>query len=453
MYQEINFDGLVGPTHNYAGLATGNLASARHRHRRSHPRAAALQGLSKMRALARLGVPQGLLPPLERPSIRSLRAFGFDGPDEAGILSRAAREAPGILAACSSASSMWTANAATVAPSPDTGDHRLHLTPANLFSHLHRALEAEETTAILRAVFHDAGRFVVHPPLIGGQAMRDEGAANHTRLASRFDGPGLHVFVHGGPAVSVPAPVPSRFPARQTLEASQALARRHQIDPRQVFFIQQNPAAIDAGVFHNDVIAVGHRNILFHHEEAFLGQGVALGELEKIYAGLNREPLCRIEVPSDRVDVATAVRTYLFNSQIVTLPGGGEMLVAPAECREDERVAGWIDEMVADPGNPISKVLHFDLRESMRNGGGPACLRQRIVMNGEERTAITARLFPDDALFDELEAWVGRHYRTDLEPADLADHRLLEESRRALDELTGMLALGSIYSFQRERSE
>ncbi|HVO87171.1 MAG TPA: N-succinylarginine dihydrolase, partial [Casimicrobiaceae bacterium] len=107
---DTNFDGLPGPTHNYAGLAAGNLASARHAGRASNPREAALQGLAKMRALARRGHAQAVLPPHERPYIPLLRNLGFGGDDNA-VLARAAREAPHLLAASASAAAMWVANA------------------------------------------------------------------------------------------------------------------------------------------------------------------------------------------------------------------------------------------------------------------------------------------------------------------------------------------------------
>ena len=121
---EANFDGLVGPTHNYAGLAYGNLASALNAEKPSNPREAALQGLRKMKALHDLGVPQGVLPPHERPHLPTLRALGFGGKD-AEVLGAAHREAPGLLAAASSASAMWVANAATVSPSADAADGRV----------------------------------------------------------------------------------------------------------------------------------------------------------------------------------------------------------------------------------------------------------------------------------------------------------------------------------------
>src|SRR5450432_3967675 len=128
--REFNFDGIVGPTHNYGGLAAGNIAATKNAGRRSNPRQAALQGLAKMSFVHGLGVGQAVLPPQERPSLSMLRRLGFTGRDE-DVLARAAAWDHGhLLRNCSSASAMWTANAATVAPSADTDDGRVHLTPA-----------------------------------------------------------------------------------------------------------------------------------------------------------------------------------------------------------------------------------------------------------------------------------------------------------------------------------
>jgi succinylarginine dihydrolase len=446
-YREFNFDGLVGPTHNYAGLSHGNIASRSNRAALSSPRAAALQGLRKAKALAGRGFPQAVLPPHERPSIGALRAWGFSGRDDAAVIARAAREAPELLAAACSASAMWTANACTMAPSCDCADGRAHVTPANLHANLHRAIEAPFTHRLLQAVFADETVFAVHPPLPGGAAMADEGAANHTRLATGCGEPGLHVFVYGCAALDPDAPRPARYPARQTLESCAAIARRHQLDPKRVLLLQQAPAAIDAGVFHNDVIAVGDGDVLLFHEQAFAGGTRATAALAARFSELTgREPRL-LQVPANRVSLAEAVRTYLFNSQLLPLADGGRLLVCPAECRESPAVAGLLDEWCADPANPVSEVLTFDLRESMRNGGGPACLRQRIVLNDAEAAA-AAGLMLDDALFAALSAWVKRHYRESLHPDDLADPALLDESRRALDALTGILGLPAIYPFQ-----
>ena len=272
---EINFDGIPGPTHNYAGLAHGNLAAERHAQQVANPREAALQGLAKMRALAARGFPQAVLPPHERPFLPALRALGFAGSD-AEVLARAAREAPRMLAACSSAAAMWVANAATVSPSADTADGRVHFTPANLVSHFHRAIEAATTTRVLRAIFADARKFVVHDPLPAAPQLGDEGAANHTRFAGSDGTPGVELFVYGRAAYDAAVGGPRQYPARQTREACEAIARRHGLDPARTVFAQQHPDAIDAGVFHNDVIAVGHDAVLFCHEQAWVEQPAVL---------------------------------------------------------------------------------------------------------------------------------------------------------------------------------
>lgn len=443
---EINFDGIPGPTHNYAGLARGNLAASRNARLVANPRAAALQGLAKMRALHARGLAQAVLPPHERPYVGALRALGFTGSD-AAVLAQAATSAPALLAACSSAAAMWAANAATVSPSADTADGRVHFTPANLVTHFHRSLEAPATARILRAVFNDAARFTVHEPLPSVTQFGDEGAANHTRFVPEAAAAGVEFFVFGryGGGNGI---VPANFPARQTFDASAAIVRRHGLDPARTVFAQQHPATIDAGVFHNDVIAVGHGTLLFCHERAFLDQHAVLAELAARVGPAFRPMVVR---DSD-LSVADAVATYLFNSQLLTNPDGQMTLVAPAECREHPRVAAYLEQLISQRTG-IANVLTFDLRQSMRNGGGPACLRLRVVLNEDERAAIRAHVFLDDALADALESWIQRHYRDRLAPEDLADSKLLEESRRALDELTQLLQLPGIYSFQRDGSQ
>ncbi|CAB3651148.1 N-succinylarginine dihydrolase [Trinickia soli] len=443
--REANFDGLVGPTHNYAGLSFGNVASQTNEKSVANPLAAAKQGLRKMKRLADLGFLQGVLPPQERPSLRLLRELGFSGSDTA-VIERAAKDAPELLAAASSASAMWTANAATVSPSADTRDGRVHFTPANLTSKLHRAIEHEATRRTLQAIFADPAHFTVHEALPGTPALGDEGAANHTRFCSQYGERGVEFFVYGRSEYRR-GPEPVRYPARQTFEASRAVAQRHGLSEDGTVYAQQSPEVIDAGVFHNDVIAVGNRQTLFCHQRAFVDQSAVydqLGaQLSKAGAQLNV-----IEVPDARVSVADAVTSYLFNSQLLTRPDGRDVLVVPQECRENPRVAAYLDDLVVNAG-PIDEVLVFELRESMKNGGGPACLRLRVVLNEAERQAVAPGVWIDDALFGRLDAWIGKHYRDRLAPSDLADPKLLDESRTALDELTQILGLGSLYDFQR----
>jgi succinylarginine dihydrolase len=325
----INFDGIPGPTHNYAGLARGNLAAERNARSTSNPREAALQGLAKARALAARGYGQAVLPPHERPHVPALRTLGFSGTDGETVM-RARKEAPELLAASSSAAGMWAANAATVSPSIDTADRRVHFTPANLTSHFHRSIEAATTTRVLRAIFADPKHFVVHDPLPAAPQFGDEGAANHIRFAPEPGKPGVELFVYGRAAYAADAPAPRKWPARQTREASMAIARRHGLDPAGTLFVQQNPDAIDAGVFHNDVIAVGYGTTLLCHEEAWLDQDSVL---RKLRAQIGDE-FAPIVVPSAAVGVGDAVASYLFNSQLLPRTDGKLMLVAPTECRE-----------------------------------------------------------------------------------------------------------------------
>ncbi len=440
---EANFDGLVGPTHNYAGLAIGNVAAAANAEQPSDPRAAALQGLAKMKALADLGLAQGVLPPQERPHIPTLKKLGFSGRD-AEVLRKAYRDAPQLLAAMSSASSMWTANAATVSPSADCGDGRVHFTPANLATHLHRAIEPETTARALRAVFPDQRHFVHHDPLPATPQLGDEGAANHTRLCANFGTQGLELFVYGAGTEGEPGP--EKFPARQTRAASEAVARLHLLDPAYCRFARQNPQAIDEGVFHNDVIAVGTREVLLYHKQAFAD---ASGIREWISRGLRGRDPVFVEIGSDEVPLADAVSSYLFNSQLVCLPDGTMRLIAASECADNPRVRLALQRIVDDETNPIAGVQMFDLKQSMRNGGGPACLRLRVVLDPAERAAVSPHAWLDAGLHDRLADWIGLHYRDRLVFADLADPALLDQSRGALDQLTQILGLGSLYDFQR----
>lgn len=439
---EANFDGLVGPTHNYAGLSFGNVASQSHMAQVSNPRQAALQGLGKMKALHDAGLIQGVLAPQERPDLHTLRQLGFSGTD-AQVLACAARQAPRVLAACCSASSMWTANAATVSPSADTQDGTVHFTPANLTNKFHRAIEHEVTGRILAATFNNPAHFTHHSALPGGEHFGDEGAANHTRFCHQYGEPGVEFFVYGRYAFDSSQPAPSRYPARHTREASEAVARLHGLNSQRVIYAQQNPAVIDQGVFHNDVIAVGNRNLLFCHESAFLNQAAVTDQLRRAMD----EEFHLVEVTTEQVSVADAISSYLFNSQLLQMQDS-TVLVIPKECEENPSVWHYLNELTAGPA-PIDALKVFDLKQSMSNGGGPACLRLRVVLNDKELAAVNPATLMNDTLYRRLTRWVQSHYRDQLREADLADPQLLQESRSALDELTQLLNLGSIYPFQR----
>ncbi|HJT50380.1 MAG TPA: N-succinylarginine dihydrolase [Nitrosospira sp.] len=442
---EVNFDGLVGPTHNYGGLAVGNIAASENALMESNPREAALQGLSKMKRLADLGIRQGVLPPQERPTIGILRRLGFEGNDTS-VISQAAATAPGVLRACYSASSMWVANAATVSPSADTEDARVHITAANLPSQFHRSIEPPATAVVLRRVFSDERFFAHHDPLPPNLYFGDEGAANHMRLCREHGETGVEIFVFGRSA-NPGQPKPAKFPGRQSLEASEAIARLHRIKRGKSLFIQQNPAAIDAGAFHNDVLAVANCDVLLYHEAAYLDWR----QIEEAVTRVWDYPTHFIRASESDIPLAEAVRTYLFNSQLVSLPGGEMMVLAPSECQESNSAKIFLERIIQDKANPVAKVEYVNLRQSMRNGGGPACLRLRVVLTEPEFEAVsnTSRAILDQNLYHELKVWIEKHYRDRISPDDLTDPRLARESRAALDELTAILRLGPIYDFQK----
>ncbi|MET3710050.1 succinylarginine dihydrolase [Sphingomonas trueperi] len=414
MLVEINFDGIVGPSHNYAGLSPGNLAATRNRGAVSHPRAAALQGIAKMHADLALGLHQGILLPHVRPDHRWLAQLGL----------RYEQAPPHSQAQALSASPMWAANAATVSPAPDTADGRCHLSVANLVTMPHRSHEWPETLAQLRLAFAGPA-FAVHGPVPA--PFGDEGAANHMRLAPTHDAPGVEVFVYGiagGP-----------FPARQHPDASAAVARRHLLDPERTLFVQQSEEAIAAGAFHNDVVAVANGRVLFAHEQAF-------ADKERFYDRL-RDAMPEVEiveVPADQVSLADAIASYLFNAQLVTVPGGDTVLIVPSEARDTPAVWNWLEAHVAGNG-PIRRVEVVDVRESMANGGGPACLRLRVVA---DPATVDPRFLVDAAKLDRIAAVIEAHWPEAIDPNAIADPALvarIEAARAALLEALDLVGL------------
>lgn len=411
---EINFDGIVGPTHNFAGLSLGNLAATAHAGQVSRPRAAALQGLAKMRANMALGLAQGFFVPLPRP-------------DEAWLAALAADETTdfALIAGAWSASAMWAANAATVSPAPDTADGRCHLTVANLVTMPHRAHEWPDTLRQLQLAFADTAHFAVHgpvPPCFG-----DEGAANHMRLTSAHGEPGLEIFVYGRGG--------GGFPARQHEQASRIVARRHRLDPARVLFIEQSPEAIAAGAFHNDVVAVANERVLFAHEQAFADPAGVCAAIREKFPEVEI-----VTVPASQVSLAEAVRSYLFNAQLVTLPTGEMALVVPTEATGSVPVRQWLDTMTAGNG-PIRRVIPVDVRQSMANGGGPACLRLRVMA---DPATIDPRFLLNEAKADRIEEVITQTWPETLEPQQLGDEQLARQVRAARTALLEGLELDEL---------
>ncbi|GAB5457581.1 MAG: N-succinylarginine dihydrolase [Henriciella sp.] len=431
---EVNFDGLIGPSHNYGGMSDGNLASAKNAGDVSNPREAALQGLEKMRLLLRAGLVQGVLPPLPRPNMDLLVAAGFGGSD-AKILEAAGKARPDLLKAAFSASSMWAANAATVSPSADTKDGRLHLTAANLSTMLHRSVEHPDTVASLVSIFADPDRFGVHSALPMHSAFSDEGAANHARLCAEHGGQGVELFVYGRDAnESV-----TGFPARQTRLASESIARAHGLSSKRTVYARQSKTAINAGAFHNDVVCVGTLDTLFYHEHAFEAPEQLLADLQTASKGFfELKPVC---VKQADVPLEDAITSYLFNSQLLQMPGEDRLvLVAPTETQDNARTRTYCERLVQGNG-PIGRVRYVDVCQSMRNGGGPACLRLRVVMTPQELAACHPQCLLDESMIDDLQDVVRRTYRDRLSPSDFRDLEFANECRLAREALLEVLSL------------
>jgi succinylarginine dihydrolase len=412
--REINFDGIIGPSHNYGGLSLGNLASARNLGKVSYPRAAALQGLDKMRANLALGLTQGIFIPQPRPARDWLAELGTS-------LEEAE---PALLANAMSASAMWAANAATVSPAFDTADRRTHLTVANLRTMAHRSHEWPATLAQLRLAFAHQD-FMVHgpvPPTFG-----DEGAANHMRLCASHGAPGVEIFVYGisgGP-----------FPARQHVEACRAIARRHRLDPARTLFVAQSEEAIAAGAFHNDVVAVANERVLFAHERAFAEREEFIEALGSRFPDLEL-----VEVPAAEVSLEDAIRSYLFNAQLVTQPDGRTTLIVPEEARDTPAVWNWLQRHLAGNG-AIRDVRVVDVRQSMANGGGPACLRLRVVC---DPATVDPRFLVDEARLDRLAAIVTRTWPEEIAVEDLGSPALIRDVERARAALLAVCELDEL---------
>ncbi|MBN8832616.1 MAG: N-succinylarginine dihydrolase [Sphingomonadales bacterium] len=409
-FREINFDGLIGPSHNYAGLSPGNVAATLHAGETAYPRKAALQGLAKMRLMLKLGLGQGFFLPHDRPNIAWLMTMGFSG-SAAEVCAAAWREEPLLFAQAISASPMWAANAATVSPAPDTADGRVHITVANLSTMAHRSHEWPGTLAQLRRIFPDPRQFAIHEPI--PPRFGDEGAANFMRIAAPVSDPGVELMVYGEPG--------GPFPARQSLEACRAIFRRHGIEDG--LLVQQSPEAIAAGAFHNDVVAVAHENILFAHEQAFADKAALYESLEA-----HCPDVVILEVPASEVSLRDAIASYLFNSQLVTLPDGSRALILPMECAETPAVKAWLDRNISANG-PIHAAHFVDVRESMHNGGGPACLRLRMLLSAEAEAAVHPAHLLDERGADRLEALIEAHWPERLSPSDIG----LPQSWEAMD--------------------
>ncbi|HEV3117360.1 MAG TPA: N-succinylarginine dihydrolase, partial [Gemmataceae bacterium] len=253
-------------------------------------------------------------------------------------------------------------------------------------------------------------------------------------------GPGVHLFVYGRDAVTA-APSPHRFRARQTRQASRAVCRQNRLATGQLIFAQQNPEAVDAGVFHNDVIATSHRDIFFFHECAYVNTPGVIERICDTFTAVTGGRLRLIEVGAAELPLELAVRSYLFNSQLVTAPDGRTILVAPTECHRIPRVRNYLEALTSRPACPIDSVEFVEVNQSMRGGGGPACLRLRVPLTAAQLRSLGGNVLLTDALFERLVRTVSETYPESVSFADLSNGDFLETCRAATARIYAVLEL------------
>ena len=439
MYKgELNFDGLIGPTHNYSGLSEGNIASFKNSKRPSNPKTAALQGIKKMKLLMELGFPQGVLLPHERPHIDFLKSNGFSGNNEE-VISAALKASPLLLNQSYSASAMWAANAATFSPSIDSLDSIAHITPANLHSMIHRRIESNFTFEQLKIIFNKS-HFKIHNPIESSDILTDEGAANHLRIANSHLEKGYQLFIYGKNSSQNSLD----FVARQSKAASKMVSQLHNLDPDRTFFIKQAEKAINSGSFHNDIVSLSTENVFIFHEEAFEDCDNQLSAIKNKTADMD---YFFIKILKDEIPLDILVSSYLLNSQLVSSPDNGMTLIMPSEVKDYTDCTIWLEKLKEI--SPVNNFEYVDIKQSMMNGGGPACLRFKIVVNEDEFNNINPNFLLSDELIVKLENLIQSSYRDHLSIDELGDPELLNESFTILDELTQIFCTGSIYNFQK----
>lgn len=498
---EVSLEGLPGPTHHFGGLAYGNLHAMAHAKTESSPKRAALESLAKMSLLLKLGVEVLFMPPQLRPNGAFLSDMGFRG-SLMEQLQRAYNDAPTLFLASLSSSFMWTANAATITASCDSQNGKVHITPANLLSQIHRATETA-TVARFFETYIASENVIVHPPLPAPFA--DEGAANLIRLEDS-DGQGHYLFAYGRSLVETLAQ-PQKFPARQTREACEAIVRRHGLSPNRVQYVQQHPDAIDAGVFHQDVVAFGHQGTLVAHERAYgplcsaspnkegerffqgasplephqgtrsleipkgalplgtpegasllgsRGQGAApqgepegaalgsdlpfpgegLGMGPRMVSTTARHPntllgpgFKTVEIPEKEIPLADLVASYLCNGQIITDRDQRRIFLAPARCQHIPTVTQWLNQNITRFADDLR---YIPVEESLKNGGGPACLRLRMPVTAQEYQQIHPAIKLTPAKIEQLEHLVNSLYPDRFHPTDILEEACLDQCVRAV---------------------
>jgi len=402
---QLNISELPGPTFMYSGLSADNVASLNNKHLAANPLKFALLSLQRMRLLLEEGVHQVIFPPHRRPDLQALGYCGFTG-DMGHMIGSADKFSRGYLESLLAASSVWTANAATVTPSADSEDGKVHITTANLNSHFHRSIEASQTHAKLARVFADDNFFALHQALPSHNRFSDEGAANHMRFHVEGENRGLNVFVYGNDPDN-----PGYMQGRQSLWASKAICQLHALSSTQVWLQKQSKEAISRGIFHNDIISMNSHDLLVFHQQAYENH-------ESLIEKLTALGICCVEIKAEEFSLEHALKTYFFNSEFIKGKDGSQVLVMSEKCQHDAKVHAQL-ERIQTAYNKEIKTIYVDLDDSLKNGGGPACLRLRVQLNQEQFSAIPSKFLLTQNKLNALQEVVTRFYRESLSYEDV----------------------------------
>ncbi len=416
-HKQIFVDGIIGPTYHYGGMAVGNVLSQAHKHQESYPKKAALEGLEKMNQVRQLGCLQYVLPPLCKDVDRLLSLWGYEQGDMTSRLKALGYAHPYYLSALFSGASAWVANSCHITPSCDALDGICHITPANLVSCFHRHLDVDGYRDFLHQLFLNDELFQIYDPL--PVVYTDEGMANTIRLSGGNE-LGLYLHVYGK---TLSQRFTRTFPARQTKEAFDRICYTHK--RQDSMDIQQSPFAIDAGVFHNDVIAFGSHNLLVLHEHAFDNQVDVLNSITDRYQSKYGEPLHVYEVSNEVLSLDEAVHTYFFNSQLILVEKNTFHLLIPSRAMSHSGVKKSLKRLSKLKGLSIT-VHEVSCEESIKNGGGPACLRFFSVLNKAEHKAINSKFLLTDEMYEQWFQFIQTHYPDTLSFDDLKDFSVMK---------------------------
>ena len=369
MLKQVFIDCMPGPTNHFGGHAFGNMASMTAKGQHSNPKKAALEWIEKINKLKKIGAYQLILPPHRRPLAHYLKHPQLNELSSGFI---------------------WMANAGHFIPNSDTSKRYHQFIPANMNATYHRKYEHMFNTYWIKQILKNIPH-QLHGPL----SSDDEGAANTVRLWNKDIG--IHVAVYGHKN--------THFPSRQNEDSIKELQEKTNI--LTLFKLQQKSIAIDHGVFHNDVICFGFKNTLFCHEHAFENQNEKLNNLKKIFHQKTNENLTIIEIKESELTLDECISTYLFNSQVI-IQKNNIILLCPSTVKRNNKSLSITNQW--QQKGYFSDVQYIDIKSSLMNGGGPACLRLCMYLNGNEIKKIPKQFWASENKIKELTKFINTEY-------------------------------------------